>query len=276
MFHFVFWILLLNAAWPQGTPQNIGTKLVWHYKSGTFANGEVTTYTMGDRRRTEYHNTAQHRNPDGSFVAADPPANVVIQRCDLSRSFGLNTKTQQYSEKEYPPKPLTSEPEPDWDTSKLPAYRVEITTVDTEERQEIFGQTARHVVTTTKTNPLGDTKGEPSMVVKDGWYIEYDPGISCDPKLPAGAKYHDFGWLYMGAHRWPVHKIEYVQIGELETGLFVKGNQDSRSTTITGSNGVNVTLSNEIQITEFYRGPLSPDLFDVPTGFRLGHHVLFQ
>jgi hypothetical protein len=276
MFHFLYWFFLLNAVWPQGTQQNVGTKLVWHYTSGTFAGGEVTTYTMGDRRRTEYRNTSQHRNPDGSFAQADPPANVVIQRCDLARSFGLNTKTQEYSEKEYPPKPTTTEADPDWDTSKLPAYRVETTTVDTGEREEILGQTARHVITTTKTTPQGDTKGEPSIFVKDGWYIDYDPRISCDPRPPAGPKVHDFGWIYMSRHRWPTQKIENVQIGERETGLFVRGNQDSRRTTIAGSNGVNVTLSNGIQVTEFYKGPLSPALFDIPTGFKLGDTVLFQ
>jgi hypothetical protein len=276
MVRFLLLVLLLSVGWPQGTRENVGTKVVWRLNGGSFAGGEITEYMMGDRRRTEYHNTAQRRNPDGSFAPADPSANVVIQRCDLTRSFGLNTKTQEYSEKEYPPKPMTPEADPNWDTSKLPAYRVETTTVDTGEREEIFGQRARHVVTTTKTTPLGDTKGEPSILVKDGWYIDYDQRISCDPRPPAGPKVHDFGWFYKGAHRWPMQKIENVQMGERETGLFVKGNQDSRNTTITGSNGVNVTLSNDIQVTEFYKGPLSPVLFDVPTGFKLGDTVLFQ
>lgn len=276
MLLFLSWVLVLNGAWPQSTEHNVGTKLVWHYTSGTFAGGEVTTYTMGDRRRTEYRNTSNNRNPDGSFSIGDPSANVVIQRCDLGRSFGLNTKAQEYSEKEYPPKPRTTEADPDWDTSKLPAYRVETTTVDTGAREEIFGQRARHIVTTTKTTPLGDTKGEPSIFVTDGWYIDYDSRISCDPRPPAGPKVRDFGWFYFSAARWPTEKIENVQIGERETGLFVKGNQDSRSTTITGSNGVNVTLSNGIQVTELYKGPLSPALFDVPTGFKLGDTVLFQ
>jgi hypothetical protein len=276
MLLFLSWVLVFIGAWPQSTEQNVGTKLVWHYTSGTFAGGEVTRYTMGDRRRTEYRNTSKNRNLDGSFSIGDPSANVVIQRCDLGRSFGLNTKAQEYSEKEYPPKSMTPEADPDWDTSKLPAYRVETTTVDMGEREEIFGQRARHIVTTTKTTPLGDTKGEPSIFVKDGWYIEYDPRISCDPRPPAGPKGHDFGWFYKGAHRWPMEKIENAQIGERETGLFVEGNQDSRSMTITGSNGVNVTLSNDIQVTEFYKGPLSPALFDVPTGFKLGDTVLFQ
>ncbi len=233
---------------------------------------------MGDRRRTEFHNTAQRRSPDGSFAVADPSANVVIQRCDLARSFGLDTNTRDYSAKEYPPKPITREAEPDWDTSKLPAYRVETTTVDTGEREEIFGQRARHVITTTKTTPLGDTKGERSISVEDGWYIDYDPRISCDPSPPAGPKVHDFGWFYKGVHRWPTDKIENVQIGERETGLFVRGKQDSKNTTITGtgSSSVNVTLSNAFQVTESYKGPLSPALFEVPTEFKLGDTILFQ
>lgn len=130
MVRFLLLVLLLSAGWPQGTRENVGTKVVWRLNAGSFAGGEITEYMMGDRRRTEYHNTAQRRNPDGSFAPADPSANVVIQRCDLMRSFGLNTKTQEYSEKEYPPKPMTPEADPDWDTSKLPAYRVETTTVD--------------------------------------------------------------------------------------------------------------------------------------------------
>jgi hypothetical protein len=282
MLLFLSWALLLNAAWPQGTQQNVGTKLVWHYTSGTFAGGEVTTYTMGDRRRTEYRNTSNNRNPDGSFSIGDPSANVVIQRCDLGQSVGVNTKSQKYSVREYPPKPMTPEDrkergfdDPDWETSKLPAYRVETTTVVTGEREEIFGQWARHVTTTIKTTPLGDTKGEPSVFVKEGWYIDYDRRISCEPIPPAGPKVHDFGWFYIGGHRMPTEKIENIQIGERETGLLVKGNQDSGTTTINGSNGVNLSLSTDVQVTDFYRGPLDPTLFEVPTGFKLGDTGLF-
>lgn len=283
MTHLLLWLFLLVAGQPQSTQQNVGTKLVWHYKSGTFAGGEVTTYTMGDRRRSEYRNTSQNRNPDGSFSIGDPPANVIIQRCDLAKSFGLNTKAQNYSEKGYPPKPMTPEEQkergfedPDWDSSKLPAYRFETTTVDTGEREEIFGQRARRVTTTIKTTPLGNTKGEPTVSVKDGWYIDYDQRISCEPAPPAGPKVHDFGWFYVGGHRIPTQKTENIQIGERETGLLIRGNQYSGSTSIKGSNGVNMTLSNDIQVTEFYKGPLDPELFEVPAEYKLGDTVLFQ
>ncbi|HXZ11098.1 MAG TPA: hypothetical protein VEG64_01785 [Candidatus Sulfotelmatobacter sp.] len=283
MVHFLYWLLLLVAARPQTTQQNVGTKLVWHYAAGTFAGGEVTIYTLGDRRRTEYHNTAQNRNPDGSFSAGDPAANVVIQRCDLGRSFGLNTKAQAYSEKAYPPKPLTPEERKargfdnsDWDTSNLPAFRVQTTTVDTGEREEMFGQWARHVITTTKMTPLGDTKGEPSVFVKDGWYIDYDRRISCEPKPAEETETHTFGGIFISGRLMRTQKIETVEVGHRESGLLVKGGQDSSTTAITGSNGVNVSLSNDIQVTEFYRGPLDLALFEVPEGFKLGDTVLFQ
>src|ERR1039457_4430588 len=201
MVRFFYWALLLIVGWPQDTQQNVGTKLVWHYTSGTFAGGEVTTYTTDDRRRTEYRNTSKNRNPDGSFSIGDPTANVVIQRCDVGRSFGLNTKTQQYSEKEYPPKPLTV----GYSGERLSA-RVETTTVDTGEREEILGQPARHVITTTKTTVLGDAKSEPSVSVKDGWYVDYDRRISCEPAEET--KTHTFGGIITGGGLLPTEKIE--------------------------------------------------------------------
>jgi hypothetical protein len=279
--HLLLWFFLLVAGGAQDNPQSVGTKVVWHYTTGTFAGGEVTTYTMADRRRVEYRNTSKNRNPDGSFSIGDPPANVVIQRCDLGQSFGLNTKAREYSEKEYPPKPLTAEErkargldDPDWDTSTLLAYRVQTTTVDTGEREEIFGQTARHIITTTETMLLGGAKGEPSALVKDGWYIDYVRRISCEPSEET--KLHTFDWLMAGGVRVPTARVERVLIGPPETGLLVRAIQNpGMVTTIKGSNGVDLTLSNDIQVTYFYRGPLDPNLFEVPTGYRLGDFVRY-
>ena len=281
MFHVLYCAFFVIASWPQAPQPNVGTKLVWHYTSGTFAGGEVTTYTIGDKRRTEYRNTSKNRNPDGSFSIGDPSANVVIQRCDVGRSFGLNTKAQKYSEKGYPPKPLTPEETKTRGVltirigirANLPAYRVETTTVDTGEREEMFGQSARHVITTTKTTRLDDTKDEPSVSAKDGWYIDYDRRISCEPAEEA--KTHTFGGLIMGGQLSRTERLENVFVGKREEGLLVRGNQNSGTTTINGSNGVNLSLSNGVQVTDFYRGPLDPALFDVPTGFKLGDTVLF-
>jgi hypothetical protein len=273
MLHF-YWAFLFIASWQQGSQQNVGTKLVWHFTSGTFAGGEVTTYTMGDRRRTEYRNTAQHRNASGSFEPGDPSPNVVIQRCDLERTLELDTSRAEYISKEYPPKPLTPEErkargfdDPDWDTSTLPAFRVETTTVDTGEREEILGQWARHVTTTIKSTPLGDTNAEPSVTITDGWYLDYDRRISCEPKPSKEPKVHDFSWIVInGRYRILTQKIVNIEVGHRETGLLVKKGQNSATMTLTGSNGVHA--SSDIEITEFFEGPLDPVLFETPSGFK--------
>ncbi len=282
MFHFSYWVFLLIASWPQAPQQNVGTRVVWRYASGDTAGGEITTYTMGDRRRTEYRNTFLHRDALASpLKPADPPANVVIQRCDLARSFELNTHTQEYASKEYPPKPMTPEErkergveEPDWDTSTLPAFRVETTTVDTGEREEMFGQWARHVTTTIKSTPLGDTKAERSVTAMDGWYIDFDRRISCEPKPSEETRSHGFSGIVMASRLVPFQKIENIEVGHREEGLLVKKGQNSVSATIQRTDAKeSLTLSNETDVTEFFRGPLDPALFEVPSDFKLVDNI---
>jgi hypothetical protein len=252
--------------------------VVWHYASGSTAGGEITTYPMGDRRRTEYRNTALHRDAlSAPLKPGDPPANVVIQRCDLGRSFELNTHTQEYISKEYPPKPLTLEErkergleDPDWDASPLPAVRVETTTVDTGEREEMFGQWARHVTTTIKTTPLGNSKSEPSVFVKDGWYIDYDRRISCELEPSAEPRVHNFGGIVISGRRMLTQKIENIQVGRRETGLLVKKGQNNLNTTIQRTDAKeSITFRNEINVTEYLKDPLDPALFEVPSDFKL-------
>jgi hypothetical protein len=269
MSHYFCWVFLLIASWPQTSQHNVGTKVVWRYASGGTAGGAITIYIMGDRRRTEYRNTSLHRDAlTATLKPADPPANVVIQRCDLGRSFDLNTHTQEYASKEYPP---TAEElkkqymEPDWDTSELPAVRVETITVDTGEREEIFGQVARHVTVTTRTTSLPDAKNDPSVFVRDGWFIDFDRRISCEPR--EAPRTHDFSYFGAGDHWIAMQKIENVVVGNREEGLLVKKGQNNLSTTIQGTNGVN--LNNESDVTEFYKGQLDPALFEVPSDFKL-------
>jgi hypothetical protein len=271
-------VLLLIVVSPQAGGQ--GTKVVLRHTSGDHTS-EETTYRMGDRRRTEYRNNAQRRNAAGLLVRADPPANVIIQRCDLGQSFELNTHMQEYTSKEYPPKPPTPEErkergldEPDWDTSLLPVVRVEITTTDTGERDEIFGHVARHVITTFKETPfketpLNDSRNESPVFVTDGWYIDFDRRISCEPK-PSQQPRYTFSWVGAGGRLVPSERTESVEVGRREMGLLVRKAQNSLSTT----NPVNIgndyiQTTNEPDVTEFYEGPLDPALFEIPPGFKV-------
>jgi hypothetical protein len=144
--------------------------------------------------------------------------------------------------------------------------------VDTGERKEIFGQTARHVITTTKSALIANTKPKPYVSVKDAWYIDYDLRISCEPAEET--KLQTYEGFIVGPGLIKTSREENVFVGEPEKGLLVEGNQNSGTMTI-NENGLKLILSNDVQVTEFYRGPLDPSLFEVPTGFKLGDLVLY-
>jgi hypothetical protein len=56
-----------------------------------------------------------------------------------------------------------------------PQERITIDAVDTGERRAFAGLTARHVVTTTKTETAGDAPGPVRTRVQDGWYVDLPP-----------------------------------------------------------------------------------------------------
>src|SRR5258708_1795232 len=148
MLRFFSWVLLLAANGLQADG-NAGATVVRRHTMGDHTI-EFTTYTMGDRQRTESRNSVQYKNADGLLVTVDPPANVSITRCDLGQSSALNTKTMEYTSAAYPPGPLTPEKVAERELMErkaaetaLPTLRIELTTVDTGERREMFGYMAR-------------------------------------------------------------------------------------------------------------------------------------
>lgn len=282
MARFLLLVFLIVANWPEGRTEDSGTRVVWCYASGSLAGGEITAYMMSDRRRTEFHNTSLGRQAiHEPLKPADPLANVVIERCDLGRRFELNTKTHEYTSKEYPPKPLTPEErktrgleEPDWNTSTLPLFRVETSTRDTGEREEIFGQEARHVITTTKSTPLSESTLQPSVSVTDAWYIDFDSRISCEPRPES--KNHQFGYFQTGSGKHFTSRIENIEVGQREVGLLIRSEQNpSPHTTMQMQNGKDsIVFSTETNVMEFLKGPMDPALFEVPADFKLVDHLV--
>src|SRR5258706_10998597 len=141
------WILLLSVMATQ-TAENTGTKVVIRNTFGG-QSSDNTTYWTADRRRTEFRHAVQRTKEDGSVEWVDEVASVFIVRCDLGQSFTLKMKAEEYSVAEYPPKRLTPEemaargmtpvaPQP-----TQPTLRIEIATVDTGEREKMFGHVAR-------------------------------------------------------------------------------------------------------------------------------------
>src|SRR5260370_14796431 len=169
------------------TAEDARSKLVIGNACGEQSSDNTTCWTA-DRRRAEFRHAVQRRKDDGSVEWMDEVASVFIVRCDLGQSFTLKMKAEEYSVAEYPPKRLTSEEIAARGTpvAPQPTLRIEIATVDTGEREKMFGHVARHVITTTKQIRLEGSHTQAQETVRDGWYIDVDRRISCDPKGHAG------------------------------------------------------------------------------------------
>jgi hypothetical protein len=261
------WLLSFAVAMLQAS-EHSGTKITVQFGSPANATHH-TVYRQEDRQRSEY------RNSFGRRQGADPiygPRLARIVRCDLGQAFELNLDTSEYTSAPYPPKALTEEEikarglgTPSMRQAENPTIRVEVKTTDTGERKEIFGHIARHVITTRTQTPLQGSHTEPQESVTDGWYIDFDQQLSCDPKWPQGRQGYTFGYLSAGNGKQPMEKPEFVRIGEPETGFALS----SRTTFKSPSPPPDGAISNsEMRVTQFEEGPLDPALFEIPAGFK--------
>jgi hypothetical protein len=213
------------------TTENTGTKVVVRTTTA-WNTTEVITYTMDDRRRTESRHSVQWKNADGSLRQVEKLGSVMILRCDLGQSFILNLEAREYTSAPYPRKRLTPEElaargakMPDGSQAMQPTLRLETTTVDTGERKEFFGRTARHVIITTKQTPLEGSHAEAQETVSDGWYIDFDRRLSCEPKPEAGGMRSGFISVWAGK---PGEKPPAERDGiPRETRAYFAGHNDS-------------------------------------------------
>jgi hypothetical protein len=254
-----------------------GIKMVVRHTAGGMSS-EQTLYIAPDRKRVEFRNsTGGPTRPDGSMVVRYGPPLAAITRCDLGQSFELNLDTNEYVAAPYPPKPLSqTEIEtrglkaPKFSASDNPTLRIEITTVDTGERRDVFGHTARHVITTTRQIPLLGSKSLAQQTVTDGWYIDLDTRISCDRKWTEGKRVHH----YLASGNAPIEKMEFVDKGEPERGFPVELKTTSLHTILLPDGGKQEhTSTNETLVSVLEEGPLDSKLFDTPPGFRQVEHI---
>ena len=147
---------------------------------------------------------------------------------------------------------------------------MEIKTDDTGERKEMFGYTARHVITTKTQTPLESSHSEPQQTVTDGWYIDVDQRLLVDPKPSRGTHGFIGGYVSVGNGKRPIEKPEFVNIGEPETGFPLELTMTSKSPA-SPPDAPGSTF--ESRVTEFTEGPVDPALFEIPSGFKLVDHI---
>jgi len=259
--------------------ENTGIKMTIQYGAAGLSS-QQTIYLQGDRKRMEFRNSSGRRRPDGTLQPIYGPQLVAIIRCDLGQEFELNLDAQEYTSGPYPPKPLTKEEiearglqTPPAYLSRKPTLRIEIKTTDTGERKEIFGQIARHIITTRRQTPLEGSQSDPQQTVTDAWYIDLDQRLSCDRKWPEGKHAHTY--LQTGNGKQPREKLELFTIGEPETGFALNSQTTVKgSYTLPDGTRKQSDSKNETQVTQLEEGPLDPALFEIPPGFKQVDHMV--
>ncbi|HJS24050.1 MAG TPA: hypothetical protein VJ751_06825 [Pyrinomonadaceae bacterium] len=208
---------------------------------------ENTSYIKGKRQRSE--------TSGGQMI--------VIQQCDLRRNIQIMPAAKMYMIQPYD-EPATSSTAPNTSTAPSQPGAVKkggvvtstVTTKDTGERKQMFGYTARHIITTMemKSSPDACSTVDTKMQI-DGWYIDAAFALDCDMgraytayKPKAGGGCHD--------------RYETKQIGAARKGYPVW-----EKTTMFGPNGAE-SFSTTNEVVEFSQATLDPSLFDVPEGYR--------
>jgi hypothetical protein len=178
---------------------------------------------------------------------------TTITECDLKRTIQINDNARKYM--------ITAMESGDSETPAAPGGHVSggpsrrggvvtmtVNTVDTGERKEMFGYTARHLKQTMTSESSPDACNPNSMKIeRDGWYINLEYGLNCGterppqmPGMPAGGCRDTFRF-----HRTGITNLGYPLV---ETTMI---------------NGTTMTK----EVTELSRQPLDAALFDVPAGY---------
>jgi hypothetical protein len=207
---------------------------------------ENSSYIKGKRQRSETNNGQM----------------VMIQQCDLRRNLQIMPQYKAYIVQPYD-QPATSRPAtPGANTSQPGAVTKggvvtsTVTTRDTGERKQMFGYTARHIITTMVMDSTPDACSPVKNKMEiDGWYIDAAFALDCD----MGRAYQSYKPQASGGCR---DRYETKQVG-----LAKKGFPVWEKTTMFGPNGTE-SFSSINEVIDFSQATLDPSLFDVPEGYR--------
>jgi hypothetical protein len=207
---------------------------------------ENTSYIKGKRQRSE--------TSGGQMI--------MIQQCDLRRNIQIMPQAKMYMIQPYDQPstgsaannagaPATSQP-----VKKGGVITSTVTTKDTGERKQMFGYTARHIITTMemKSSPDACSTVNTKMEI-DGWYIDAAFALDCD----MGRAYTNYKPRVRGGCQ---DRYETKTIGMAKKGYPVW-----EKTTMYGPNG-GEGFSTINEVVEFSQATLDQSLFEIPEGYR--------
>ena len=224
---------------------NADTKVKTRQTSGgqTYENA---TYIKGKRQRTETNNGQM----------------IMLQQCDLRRNIQIMPQAQAYVVHPYDQPATSNAPNNAATTSQPNAVKKGgvvtsvVTTKDTGERKQMFGYTARHIITTMVMDSSPDACSPVKNKMQiDGWYIDAAFALECD----SSQAYTNYRPQASGGCQ---DRYETKQLGMAKKGFPVW-----EKMTMFGPDGAE-SFSTINEVIEFSQATLEASLFDVPAGYR--------
>ena len=210
---------------------------------------QSTTMIKGRRERTETNISA------GGYSMST----VNITQCDMRRTIQVNDKARRYLITPMDLDDTTGSTAPRSSAGGGASQRggvvtMAINTVDTGERKEMFGFTARHLKRTMSFQSSPDACNQQQMKMEtDGWYINLEYGLNCGSMRPQT----NYGTERTGCR----DRYEYKITGPQNTGYPLL-----ETTTMYGADG-SVTTAITKEVIELSRQTLDASLFDIPAGY---------
>jgi len=217
---------------------------------GQGMSGETVTMIKGARERSENH----------TGMGFDT---ISITQCDLKRTIQISDTAKKYTitpmESSSPAASTTpSTPPPTAQTPTTRGGLVEYisSTIDTGERKEMFGFTARHVKSSTTINAAADSCSPGKRrIERDGWYIDLNVGFTCDRNV---AQAMPTARPQAGGCR---DQVRMKNEGKAEAGYPL-----IETIRMSGENG-EVMFTTTKEVIELSRATLDIALFDIPAGY---------
>lgn len=205
---------------------------------------ENATYIKGKRSRTEM---------SGGQM-------ITIQQCDLRRDIQIMPQAKAYTIRPYDTADTTATKtaavSQHGGVTKGGVITSIVTTRDTGERKQMFGYTARHIITTMemKSSPDACTPMDSKMET-DGWYIDAAFALDCDTERA-------------GAYRVPQQRSVCQDRYETKTvGAAKRGYALWEKMTGFDKDG-RETFSMVNEVVELSQATLDASLFDAPADYR--------
>ena len=233
------WTLLAGAA-----DLKITTETTWHGHTSS-----TTRYVKGQRSRIE-----SRPRPEG-------PPRATIYQCDARRIFHLDPENREYTTYRMIGQGIVDVTGPPPVQSKRSGGKLTITieTIDTGERREMFGHTARHILIKDTRVAGSGACSQSSESEQDGWFIDPDTTGGCFRPV----KRHPGVVVESSSNR--ADEIEIKSVGRNETGDPLELTTRDLATS---HDGKPVTWTYTCKVTKFDESPLDPALFEVPSGFK--------